>query len=240
MIVTYQGVDGLEAGLHGLVHRLARDNTGSLELDSLSLVGDDGTLTVDGLTESIDDAAKHAGANWHVDDGTGSLDNISFLNFSIVTKHDNTNVVGFEVKGHTLDAGVELHHLTGLDLGETEDTGNTVTDGDDSTELLKVILQKWAVRHPFERLPLCVSQRRMGTGHFLRRANASLAANATGQKLTTWLIWETFDWRMVTASPMEGFLEASATVVALKPWVASWVSLTCLLTRLATLDNILL
>ena len=33
--------------------------------------------------------------------------------------------------------------------------------------------------------------------------------------LTTWLIWDTFDWRIVTASPIEGFLEvaeAQATV----------------------------
>ena len=156
-IDTYERVDGLETSLHGLVHGLARDNTGSLELNSLSLVGDDGTLTVDGLTESIDDTAEHAGTDGNVDDRTGSLDNISFLNFSIVTKHDNTNVVGFEVEGHTLDAGVELNHLTGLDLGETEDTGDTVTDGDNSTELLKVILQKSAVRHPLARSLLRVS-----------------------------------------------------------------------------------
>ena len=40
-------------------------------------------------------------------------------------------------------------------------------------------------------------------------------------KLTTWLIPETFDWRMVTASPIEGFLEALATVEALKARVES-------------------
>ena len=128
--------------MHGLVHGLARDNAGGLGLNSLSLVGDNGTLAVDGLTESIDDTAEHAGADGNVDDGTGSLDNISFLNFSIVTKHDNTNVVGFEVEGHTLDAGVELNHLTGLDFGETEDTGNTISNGDNSSEFLKVVLNR--------------------------------------------------------------------------------------------------
>ena len=128
------------------MHGLAGNNTGGLKLNSLSRVGDDGTFTVDGLTEGINNTAKHAGADGHVDNGTGSLDNISFLNFSIVTKHDNTNVVGFEVKGHTLDTGVELNHLTGLNFGETENTGNTVTDGDNSTELLKVILQKMKIR----------------------------------------------------------------------------------------------
>jgi hypothetical protein len=45
-----------------------------------------------------------------------------------------------------------------------------------------------------------------------------------GGLLTTWLIWETLDWRMVTASPIEGFLEAAATWEALKPMVATEVS----------------
>jgi len=35
------------------------------------------------------------------------------------------------------------------------------------------------------------------------------------------LIPETFDWRIVTASPIDGFLEALATEVALKALVES-------------------
>ena len=42
-------------------------------------------------------------------------------------------------------------------------------------------------------------------------------------KLTTWLIPETFDWRIVTASPIEGFLEAFAAADALKARVVSEV-----------------
>jgi hypothetical protein len=58
----------------------------------------------------------------------------------IVTKDDNTNIISFQVKGHTLDTGAELDHLTGLDLSETENTGDTITNGDHSTELLKIVL----------------------------------------------------------------------------------------------------
>jgi hypothetical protein len=58
----------------------------------------------------------------------------------IVTKNDNTNIISFQVEGHTLDAGAKLDHLTGLNLGETENTGNTITDGDNSTELLQIVL----------------------------------------------------------------------------------------------------
>ena len=144
---TYEGVNGLETGLHGLVDGLAGDNSGGLKLDSLSLVGHDGALTVDGLTESVDDTAEEALANWDVHNGSGSLHNIALLNFSVVSEHHNTNVVGLQVEGHTLDTGVELDHLTGLHLGETEDTGDTITDGDDSSELLQVVLnhQYWLV-----------------------------------------------------------------------------------------------
>ena len=39
--------------------------------------------------------------------------------------------------------------------------------------------------------------------------------------LTTWLIPETLDWRMVTASPIEGFLEALAAAVALNARLVS-------------------
>ena len=58
----------------------------------------------------------------------------------IVTKDDNTNIISFQVEGHTLDSGAELDHLTGLDLSETENSGNTITNGDHSTELFQVVL----------------------------------------------------------------------------------------------------
>jgi hypothetical protein len=58
----------------------------------------------------------------------------------IVTKDDNTNIISFQVEGHTLDAGAELDHLTCLDLGETENTSDTITNRDHSTELLKIVL----------------------------------------------------------------------------------------------------
>ena len=58
----------------------------------------------------------------------------------IVTENDNTDVVSLQVESHTLGARLELNHLTGLDLGETEDSGDTVTNGDDRTELLEVVL----------------------------------------------------------------------------------------------------
>lgn len=72
--------------MHGLVHRLSGDNAGSLELNTLALVGLDGTVTVDGVTESINDSAEHALTDGDIDDGAGSLDDITFLDLSIDKK----------------------------------------------------------------------------------------------------------------------------------------------------------
>ena len=58
----------------------------------------------------------------------------------IVSEDDNTDVVSLEVESHAHDSRLEFHHLTCLDLGETEHSGDTITDGDDGTELLQVVL----------------------------------------------------------------------------------------------------
>ena len=52
-VLTYQGVDGLETSLHGFVDGLSGDDTGGLELNSLSLGGFDGAESVDGVTNNV-------------------------------------------------------------------------------------------------------------------------------------------------------------------------------------------
>lgn len=138
----HKGVDGLESSHHRLVHRLSWDNTWCLELNSLSLITLNWALTVNWVTKSIDDSAEKAISDWHIDNGASSLDNISLLDLSIVTQDDDTDIVSLEVKSHTLDTRAELNHFTCLDLHETENTSNTITDGDDSTEFLQVVLLK--------------------------------------------------------------------------------------------------
>ena len=61
-------------------------------------------------------------------------------NLPIVSQDDDTDVISLQVKSHTLNTGVELHHLSCLDLHEAENSGNTITNGDDSSEFLEVIL----------------------------------------------------------------------------------------------------
>ena len=95
-----------------------------------TLTGDvlEGTLAIDGVTEGINDTTEETFTDGNVDDSTGTLDNITLLDQSVVTEHDDTDIVGFQVEGHTLEARRELNHLFGLDVSQTVDTSNTITD----------------------------------------------------------------------------------------------------------------
>lgn len=85
---TYEGIDGLESSLHRLVHGFSGDNAWGLQLDSGTLVSADGTLAIDGVTEGVDDSAEHALADGDINDGAGSLHDITFLDLSAhVTKY---------------------------------------------------------------------------------------------------------------------------------------------------------
>jgi hypothetical protein len=65
------------------VDGLSGDDTWGLELDSLAEFTLDGTVSIDGVAESVNDSAKHALTNGDIDDRTSSLDNITFLDLSI-------------------------------------------------------------------------------------------------------------------------------------------------------------
>ena len=100
----HEGVNGFESSLHGLVYGFSWDNTWGLELNSLSHVALDWTETIDWVTEWVNDSTEHTKTNWNIDDGSCSLDDITLLNFSIVTQDDDTNVISLEIKGHTLNS----------------------------------------------------------------------------------------------------------------------------------------
>jgi len=115
------------------------DDTGGLQFDSLTRLSNNRALSVDGIAEGVDNSAEEALTNGYIDNGACPLDNISFLDLSIVSQDDNTNVVRLQIERHSAHTTVELHHLTGLDLGETEHTGNTISDGDNSSKFLQVV-----------------------------------------------------------------------------------------------------
>ena len=121
----HHGVDGLETGLHWLVDRAARQDTWSLHLGTALLGGLDWALSVDWISKSVDDTTEHSFADWNIDlscvldmfrhvFGVGethnlssTLDGLAFLDQSIGTEQHNTDLTGFEVHAHALDARCE-------------------------------------------------------------------------------------------------------------------------------------
>ena len=130
----HKGVDRLETGLHRLVDGSSGQDTGGLELSLGSVLGLDGAFSVDGVTQSVDDSAEKTGSDGHVDNLSGSLDRVPLLDETVVTEDGDTDVVGLQVQAHSLDTGRELNHLLGLDVSETVDTGDTVTNGYESAK----------------------------------------------------------------------------------------------------------
>jgi len=133
-----EGVDRLKTSLHGLVDRATGKNTGGLDLSTDLLGGLNGSLAIDGVTEGIDDTTKHGRADGNVDNGTSTLDSLTFLDESVGTEQDDTDLASLQVKSHTLDTGRELNELLSLNVVKTENTGDTITNREDTTSLVKI------------------------------------------------------------------------------------------------------
>merc|ERR1719312_2434787 len=133
-----QAVNSLDTSLHGLLDRLSGDDSRGLETNSVSLLAGNRSLAINGVTQSVDNTSKDLHTNWDVHNSSGSLDDVSFLDQLVITKDDNTNVVRLQVESHALQSGAELHHLFGLDVLETIDTSNTVSNGQDTSSFLEI------------------------------------------------------------------------------------------------------
>ena len=127
-------VERLEAGLDRLVHRLARDDARRLHLDAAPLGVFDWAFAIDRIAERVDDPAEQALADWNVDDGAGPLDGRAFGDLGVRAEDDDADIVGFEVERHALGAVVELDHLARLDVVESVDARDSVTDGEDGPD----------------------------------------------------------------------------------------------------------
>jgi hypothetical protein len=65
------------------VHGFSGDNTWGLQLNSLTLIRFDGAMAINGFTKWVENTSEESFTNGDIDDGTSSLDDIAFLNFSI-------------------------------------------------------------------------------------------------------------------------------------------------------------
>ena len=151
----HHGVDGQNTGLHRLVHGLARDNAGSLELHRARALGLDGALAVDGLAQRVHHAAEHGLAGGNLHDTAGRADLVVLLDCGDVTQKHGADLVLFEVLGqavHGLAAlSDELEQLAGHGIAQAVDARNAVADLDDrahfarldaDVQLLQLLLQR--------------------------------------------------------------------------------------------------
>ena len=127
------GVDGLDAGLHGLVHGLATHDAGSLDLHTTGLHAHERTLAVDGLAERVHHATQHALADGHRENLAGGLDGLALFDAIGVTQHHGADGLFFEVQRQTLGAVLELEQLVHGAVGQARDARDSVADLCDAT-----------------------------------------------------------------------------------------------------------
>mmetsp|Transcript_14062 Transcript_14062/g.32734 ORF Transcript_14062/g.32734 Transcript_14062/m.32734 type:complete len:449 (-) Transcript_14062:207-1553(-) len=128
-----QGIDGLESGKHRFGNGLTGDDTGGLDLGTRALYRFKRSSSVDGLSDTVHNTSEKFGTDGDIDDGSGTGHVVTFQNVTIITEDDNTDVVRFQVQSHPAETAGEHNHLSSLNVGETVDTGDTISDGDDGT-----------------------------------------------------------------------------------------------------------
>ncbi len=112
------------------MHRAARNDAGGLHFGQAAFGRAEVAFAVDGVTQTVHNAAEQSLADRNVDDRARTFNGVAFLNRRVIAEDHDTDVVGFEVQGHAFDAARELDHFAGLDVIEAVHTGDTVTDGE--------------------------------------------------------------------------------------------------------------
>ncbi len=125
------GVDGLDAGGHGLVHRLAGDDAGRLQFHGAELLGFQRAQAVNGLAEGVEHAAHDLVTHGNREDLAGTLDRVAFLDACVFTQKSNTHVVLFKVQHHAHETAGELEQFHGHGVTDAVDARNAVTDRKD-------------------------------------------------------------------------------------------------------------
>src|SRR5439155_264872 len=85
-------VDGLEAGLQRLVHRLTGHDARSLQLQRPAALGLDLAEAVDRVTERVDDTTQVSLADSDGQDLTGALHRLSLLDAAELAEDDRTDL----------------------------------------------------------------------------------------------------------------------------------------------------
>mmetsp|Transcript_26419 Transcript_26419/g.56773 ORF Transcript_26419/g.56773 Transcript_26419/m.56773 type:complete len:563 (+) Transcript_26419:264-1952(+) len=130
-----KGINGLKAGKHGLGHGFAGNNSGCLHLSTAALAVVKAGASINGLADTIHNTSQKLLADRNVDNGSGTLDSVTLKDVTIVAENHNSNIVLLQVECHAAETAGKDNHLSGLDVGKTVDTGDTISNGDDGSGL---------------------------------------------------------------------------------------------------------
>ena len=129
-------VDGLDAGLEGLAHRLAADDARGLHLQAPTLLGRDRTLAVDGLAQCVDHPPQEGVAHRYGEDPTRGPDHLLLVEVVDVAQDDGADALLVEVERQAEGPVLKLEELVDGRLGQTGDPGDAVTHLHHPTDLL--------------------------------------------------------------------------------------------------------
>jgi hypothetical protein len=128
-------VDGLDPGLERLLHGLAGDDAGRLELDAAPVRGLDGALAVDRLAEGVHDATGGGFADGHLHDAAGALHERALFDRARVAEKGRSDVVRLEVQHEPHEAARKLQQLARHRPLEPVDARDAVAHAEDRTGL---------------------------------------------------------------------------------------------------------
>ena len=133
-------VDRLEAGLHRLLHRLALDHAGGLELGRARLGRLDLALAVERVAERVDDAAQQRLADRDVEQALGALDRVALDDVLPRAEQHRADVVGLEAEGEAGHVVRQLEHLERHAVLQAVDARDAVGDRQHGADLGQVRL----------------------------------------------------------------------------------------------------
>ena len=186
-------VDGLDAGLQRLLHRLPLHHRRRLGLEQPQLGVLDGALAVQRLAQRADHAAEEAVADRHGQHLAGALDLLAFLDLVELAEDDHADLAHVQVERQAPDAVLELEQLVGHGGGQALDPRDAVAALDDGAYLFPrgtfwlVFLDEVRQRVPdlfrpdrqLSHGPLCLSVRGLPASRLPRRIRSHVGQPAS-------------------------------------------------------------
>ena len=141
------GVDGLEARLQRLRHRLAEDDPGRLALQRhVHLLPFDGAQAVQRIAQRVDHSAQQIVIHADGGDAAGPAHHHSFLHVVCRPHQDGAHIVGFQVHHHGHQSTAAVQQFAGLGMVQAIDAHHAVTHLQGLADLLETEI----VFHVFE------------------------------------------------------------------------------------------